>query len=186
MKTRTAFSSFLFLTVVLLVSAGCLTGDGGQPVAPSNEPRAEAGGEAETWNASAHDSVTFTLGAGTATHGGVLVAEGCEKFVIDVPQGTTRAAFTVSAPAVNGTQPGAGYATIEVSPPSEADPHRPSEDGRPAEERRVTLQDPRSGTWELRVLPEYATANNIHHVSAQLEGAGQAPEERPRLTPNCI
>lgn len=101
---------------------------------------------------------------------------------IEFPAGGSFLSFEVEEPAVNTSEPGAGYATLayrfedETWRDAEGDEIEGPIDPRtepPSEETRVNLTDPGEGTWQVTVWPHGPVVNKAFDL--QIEAHGQGP-----------
>lgn len=178
------------LVLLPLVAAGCV-GLGGSDDAGSDgtdgptQANASVPEEEPMWTLSTSVRIEFTAGVGVpftefvtvgldvvCPHGNVQV---------ELPAGGSFLAFEVGEPAINTSEPGAGFLTLAYRYEDEAWKDAEGEEiGEPVDARvappsegaSVNLTEPAEGTWQVAVWPHGPVVNKVIDLWIHAQGHG--------------
>ena len=177
------------LAVLALALGGCISGS-----APATDTEAEPGSSASvegsnaTWSDRLEGQVEYLYAVKTPEpSSGLLWSGECSLFAFEATSTMEELTVGVASPTINTSQPGAGQATFRTAQVNATDWRQPPDENAPAEERELTVKDPKPGEWRIWMLPWHASVNQVFDVTVELEGTGEGPVPAPSLEPlgNC-
>lgn len=189
-SARGALLPLLFILMFLTAGlAGCL-GPGDEPLeeASPDDP-IQTLGENDRWFLDERFPVdhTVAIGAPYVQFVNVGLESKCPNgsFVVELPPGAHHLLIEVDEPAVNASEPGAGFVTLTYrhdggswhdQDGEEVDRQTVPSDP-PSEQISVNISEPEQGTWEIELWPHGPVVNERFHVA--IESAGESGPEEP-------
>ena len=142
-------------------------------------------GDTQEWTVSNSTVIGYLLGTGTFFDTtGLRSPDYCTEFTFEVPSNATRLEVRLEGALLNTTEGSAGQYVLIVTTP----------DGEKVQRNRFshqnqTLQwdEPRHGSWQVRVTPSPVAINQYWPVYVTLSGQGSPPENLDFVFPDwCL